>query len=154
MLSYKYFFLKKKNKIASSKNSFSKLLSQKKTFSKLLSQKIYFQNCSLKIACLNYTFLKLLPQKIHPQNCSLKKYFFNKYIFKTTFSKKYVFKIAPTRIHFPNYSLKNINLIVLIYSSSESLEEFSMLSIICLITFFQCTNTLLKSLANNSFQLY
>ena len=86
-------------------------------FPKLLPQviKINFQN----------TFLKFLPQKIHFQNSSLTKYFF-----KIAPSKKKDFEIAFS---------KNINRITLIYSSSESSEsseELSKSSIICLITFF------------------
>ena len=66
--------------------------------------------------------MKLLPQKMHYQNCSLKKYFFEKYICKTTLSKKYVcchryifsksfpqkyiFKIASSKIHFQKWFLK------------------------------------------------
>ena len=62
-------------------------------------------------------FSKLLPQKQHFQNYSLKKD-----VFKITF-------------------LKNINLMALIYSSSESSDSSSekkslKLSLICQITFF------------------
>ena len=109
-------FLEGTSKIAPSKNTFSKLLPQK---------------CIFLVAPSKNTFSKLLPQIIK-NKCSDK-----------------LFKITPSKsTFFPNCSLKedifkiafsrNIFLIDLIYSSSESpkpLEELSKSSIICLITF-------------------
>ena len=80
-------------------------------------------------------FSNLAPQKGHLTNSSLKKE-----IFQIALSKKIFFKLLPHKRHFQNCSLKNtfskitflrrtfsknINLIALIYSSSESPEELS-----------------------------
>ena len=66
------------------------------------------------------------PQKIQFQNCSITKYIFENYIFKILVSK-------------------NINFVALIYSSSESSQELSKSSIICLITFFLNVSTLFQN---------
>ena len=120
MVSEKYIF-----KSASLKILF-KLLTQKKHFQSDYIKKDIFKftlsiKCNFKIGFPKDIFLKLLPQKIHFQNCSLKKYFFEKYILKTTplkntFSKnafsKYTFskntfsKLLPQKIRFQSYSLK------------------------------------------------
>ena len=56
-----------------------------------------------------------------------------------------------SKIVFP----KNINFTSLIYSSSESSEELSKSSVICLNYFFsQCNYTLLKRLLDNSFRFF
>ena len=85
-----------------------------------LSQKFY------EIQCI------LLPQKkFPPQKFSTKTG-----ISEICFLKKDVFE---------NCSLKNTSsYTLLIYSSSESLEETSIYATICLITFFQCIYSLLK----------
>ena len=71
------------------------------------------------------------------QNCSLQKY-----ILKLTHSKNKFSKI--------------INLIALIYFSTDSSEgEKSLqLSLMCLLVFCQCIYTLLKTFADNNFHLF
>ena len=149
---------------------------KKKKVSKLLLQKILFQNCHFKkylfyslkkgnfkfIVSIN-TLLKLLSKncslKIHSQNCCLIKFFFKKYIFKTTLSKSFLFKkstfpkLLCQKKHFQ--ISKNINLIALIYSSSyssNSSEEEKITQIIMNICnyFFLNIFTLLKRLVDNS----
>ena len=116
----------------------------KKTFSKLLPPKIHF----LKIAPSKQTFLKLLPQKRHFQNCSLKKYIFSKLLYQNYSLKEDIFKKCICEIAF----VKNINHIALIYFSSESSQssdEFSKSSIICVMYLHS-----FKILVGNSFHLY
>ena len=97
--------------------------------------------------------------KIHSQNCCLIKFFFKKYIFKTTLSKSFLFKkstfpkLLCQKKHFQ--ISKNINLIALIYSSSyssNSSEEEKITQIIMNICnyFFLNIFTLLKRLVDNS----
>ena len=91
----KYIFKKHIFKIAPSKNPFSKQ---------------YF-----KISPSKKTLLKLLPKKIHYQNCPPKKYIFSKLLFQNYSLKEDIFQKHIFEISFA----KNINLIILIYSSSE-----------------------------------
>ena len=68
---------------------------------------------------------------------------------------KYIFKIAPSINTFSKIILsKKINFVSLIYSSSESSEELSKSSTMCLTTFFQYIYLLLKKLGDNSFHLF
>ena len=73
-------------------------------------------------------------------------------------SPEYIFKIAPPINKFSKIVLsKNINFISLIYSSSESSEsseELSKSSTMCLTTFSRFIYPLLKRHMDNSFHLF
>ena len=116
-------------KIAPLKTHFQNF-SLKKTFLKLLSQKRHLQNSSLKTSLLKNAFLKLLSQKRHFQIYSL---------------KKYIFKIVLS---------KNINLVAIIYSSSQSSEGLSKSSSVFIISYFSIITLFSKYFADNSFQLF
>ena len=96
-----------------------------------LSQKFYEIQCIL-----------LLQKKIPPQKFSTKKD-----ISEICFLKRDIFE---------NWSLKNTSpYILLIYSSSESLEETSIDSTICLITSFSMyLQSFKKALADNKFHIF
>ena len=120
------------------KNKFSKYIFKEFTFKIALSKNV------LEIGCLRNTENKIAPSK----NTFFKKLLFQNYSLKGGILKKYIFEIAFS---------KNINLIASIYSStefSESSEELSKSSIICLIISLSMYLHSLKTLADNSFHLF
>ena len=164
------------------KKTLSKLLLQKRHFQNcsiwFFLQKIHFQNFSLKqsifkIALSKKTFSKLFPlksilkiapskkalSKIHPSKKAFSKEVFKIPLSKNAFSKllSTVSKLFPQKRHYWNCSLKKtLQYLLLICSSSESLEQVSMPSAICLITFFlfNVSRFFHKALVDNSFHLF